>query len=622
VNRQIINRRYRVERKIGEGATAEVFLGFDIVLNRRVALKTLRLQYAANRAFRLRFEREAQSAASLAHPNVIAIFDVGEDNGLPFIVMEYVEGQTLKEIIQSEGPFHPDDVAILVEQVAAGLDFAHKNGLVHRDVKPQNILVDRHGLAKVVDFGIAKGLADSNLTETGTGLGTVQYISPEQASGLMATPESDIYSLGVIAYEMLTGQLPFESTSSVGVAMRHLNDPPPDPASVNPDVPPEAADIVLQALEKNPTRRFPTAGAFARALGDWRLYEPAPRLAAKYTAAPAASTLRDRTAHEPVPGSSLSNDEPEDELERDYRIGSPFEESERRSKSWIAGLLAVAGIAAFLWYGFDVQDRIRDRGNEQPTATAELGSAGDPASTAAATEPTDVPQAAGVSVPNVVGQSQTVAEQTLSTAGFTVAYLDEVPSDSIPEGSVAEQDPPASFEAARGDTVTLHLSSGVRRIDLTALKVEGRDEESVYAELTSLGLNASGVFEGSETVEEGLVTRIDPADSAAPDDVITVYVSKGDRVQIPRDLQFQPREAGRDRLESLGFTVSGEIPVSRQVIEQAGISWDEAGIDDGEIVGVQDNGAQFGGWIDRGASVTIVYYDASLDAPEGETSTG
>jgi serine/threonine protein kinase len=286
VDRQIVNRRYRLERKIGEGATAEVFLGFDIVLNRRVAIKTLRREYAANRAFRLRFEREAQTAARFTHPNIIGIFDVGEDHNLPFIVMEYVEGQTLREIIDAEGPFHPDDVAVLVEQVAAGLDYAHQHGLVHRDIKPQNILVDRHGLAKVVDFGIAKGLTDSSLTETGTSLGTVHYISPEQASGLMATPESDIYSLGVIAYEMLTGQLPFDADSAVGIAMRHLNDPPPDPSEINPDVPPEASDLVLQALEKNPTRRFPTAGAFARAMGDWRLYQPLPRLAAKFSPPP------------------------------------------------------------------------------------------------------------------------------------------------------------------------------------------------------------------------------------------------------------------------------------------------------------------------------------------------
>ena len=620
MNRQIVNRRYRIERRIGEGATAEVFLGFDIVLNRRVAIKTLRMQHAANRAFRLRFEREAQSAASLSHPNIIAIFDVGEDNGLPFIVMEYIDGQTLKEIIQSEGPFHPDDVAILVEQVAAGLDFAHANGLVHRDVKPHNILVDRHGLAKVVDFGIAKGLSDSALTEAGTGLGTVQYISPEQASGLMATPESDIYSLGVIAFEMLTGQLPFESDTSIGIAMRHLNDPPQDPSAINPDVPPEASDIVLQALEKNPTRRFPTAGAFARALSDWRLYEPAPRLAARI-APPSGSAADSKRSDEfdTIPTIRPNDQESgrpwdADQIDDDFEL----QDESKGGKSWIAGLIAVAAIAALLWYGFDLPDRLRaDDGEPDPTATTTANSALEtvaPTATIADLAPTNAPQAGAVSVPNVIGQSQTIAERTLNELGLIVAYGDSVPSDTTPEGLVASQQPAPDSSASEGDTVTLQLSSGPVRIDLKALNVQGRTEQSVYDDLTALGLSASGVFEGSESVAEGRVTRIMPDDFAAPNDVISVYVSKGDRVQIPLDLQFEPLASARLRLEDLGFTVTGEIPVSATTIENAGLDLDENGIADGEVVGVQDNNAQFGGWVDRGASVTLVYYDSELDA--------
>ena len=619
MNRQIVNRRYRIERRIGEGATAEVFLGFDIVLNRRVAIKTLRMQHAANRAFRLRFEREAQSAASLSHPNIIAIFDVGEDNGLPFIVMEYIDGQTLKEIIQSEGPFHPDDVAILVEQVAAGLDFAHANGLVHRDVKPHNILVDRHGLAKVVDFGIAKGLSDSALTEAGTGLGTVQYISPEQASGLMATPESDIYSLGVIAFEMLTGQLPFESDTSIGIAMRHLNDPPQDPSAINPDVPPEASDIVLQALEKNPTRRFPTAGAFARALSDWRLYEPAPRLAARI-APPSGSAADSKRSDEfdTIPTIRPNDQESgrpwdADQIDDDFEL----QDESKGGKSWIAGLIAVAAIAALLWYGFDLPDRLRaDDGEPDPTATTTANSALEtvaPTATIADLAPTNAPQAGAVSVPNVIGQSQTIAERTLNELGLIVAYGDSVPSDTTPEGLVASQQPAPDSSASEGDTVTLQLSSGPVRIDLKALNVQGRTEQSVYDDLTALGLSASGVFEGSESVAEGLVTRIMPDDFAAPNDVISVYGSKGARVQIPLDLQFEPLASARLRLEDLGFTVTGEIPVSATTIENAGLDLDENGIADGEVVGVQDNGAQFGGWVERGASITLVYYDSELD---------
>ncbi|MGI8477050.1 MAG: protein kinase domain-containing protein, partial [Thermomicrobiales bacterium] len=245
-----VGRRYRIERKIGEGGTAEVYLAFDSVLNREVALKWLRPQFAADRGFRSRFEREAQAAARMNHPNIIAIFDVGEDRGLPFIVMEYIPGQTLDAIIADEAPLHPDDVAILMDQVGAALDFAHAQGIVHRDIKPQNILVDPTGLVKVVDFGIAKGLSDSALTQSGTSIGTAQYVSPEQASGLMATPESDIYSLAVVAYEMVTGVLPFTGETVVGIATQHITNPPPDPSDVNRELPHEVADIILRGLDK------------------------------------------------------------------------------------------------------------------------------------------------------------------------------------------------------------------------------------------------------------------------------------------------------------------------------------------------------------------------------------
>jgi serine/threonine-protein kinase len=205
----IINGRYRVGRRLGQGGMALVYAGHDLLLGRDVAIKTLRPEFASDPAFRARFEREARAAAALSHPNIIDIFDVGEEGGQPFIVMELVRGKSLREIIAAEAPFHPTDVAELLEQVGSALDYAHARGYVHRDIKPGNILVDEHGRARVVDFGIAKGLADADLTETGGGFGTVGFISPEQAEGLMATPASYFYSGGVVAYLLLTGSLLF-----------------------------------------------------------------------------------------------------------------------------------------------------------------------------------------------------------------------------------------------------------------------------------------------------------------------------------------------------------------------------------------------------------------------------
>ena len=266
----LIKGRYRVGRRLGEGGMAIVYLGHDLLLGRDVAIKSPRPQFSADPGFRARFEREARAAAALSHPNIIDVYDVGEDDGTPFIVMELVRGQSLKEIIAADSPFHPDDVAELLEQIGGALDYAHARGYVHRDIKPGNILVDQHGRARLVDFGIAKGLADGDLTETGASLGTVGYLSPEQAAGLMATPASDVYSVGVVAFEMLTGELPFAAETPIGVAMRHVNDPAPRPSHVVPGLPPQVDPIILRALAKDPTRRWGSAGAFARALRNWR----------------------------------------------------------------------------------------------------------------------------------------------------------------------------------------------------------------------------------------------------------------------------------------------------------------------------------------------------------------
>src|SRR3954452_12298016 len=289
----LINGRYRLGNRLGEGGMAVVYLGHDLFLGRDVAIKRLRSQYAADPTFRVRFEREARAAASLSHPNIIDVYDVGEEDGLPFIVMELVRGQSLRDIIAAEAPFHPDDVAQLLQQVGPALDFAHANGYVHRDIKPGNILIDEHGRARVADFGIAKSLADADLTDDGLGFGTAGYLAPEQAEGLMATPASDIYALGVVAFEMLTGEPPFAAETPVGVAMRHIKDRPPAPSKKRPDLAKSVDGIVLRALEKDPTRRWPSAGAFAQAMANWRAATPAatPAPRGRVVAAPARTSL-------------------------------------------------------------------------------------------------------------------------------------------------------------------------------------------------------------------------------------------------------------------------------------------------------------------------------------------
>lgn len=263
----LLNERYRILEQVGEGGMATVYRGVDTRLGRTVALKVLHPEYSRDAPFLRRFQQEAEFAASLgAHPNIVDIYDIGEDGSLHYIVMAFVDGLSLKEMIEERAPFSVGEAFSIGSQVASALDFAHKRGLVHRDVKPQNILVTGEGIAKVTDFGIARSLSTSQLTRPGMVIGTVHYFSPEQAQGKPASPASDIYALGVILYEMLTGHLPFDAETPIGVAMQHVHSDPPSPWEYNPDLPARAVSTVMRALEKDPERRYRDAAELASAL--------------------------------------------------------------------------------------------------------------------------------------------------------------------------------------------------------------------------------------------------------------------------------------------------------------------------------------------------------------------
>jgi serine/threonine-protein kinase len=264
----LLGNRYRIVGPVGEGGMATVYRAVDTKLGRTVAIKALHPEYTRDAPFLQRFKQEAEFAASLgAHPNIVDIYDVEPDGDIPYMVMAYVEGKTLKDLIREKRRFSVPEAFAIGQQVASALDFAHKRGLVHRDVKPQNILVTPDGVAKVTDFGIARSVTTTQLTRTGMVIGTVHYFSPEQAQGKPLGPQSDIYSLGIILYEMLTGHLPFDAENAIGVAMQHLHSQPPNPWDYNPDIPARAVATVLRALEKDPEKRYRDAGEFAAAMG-------------------------------------------------------------------------------------------------------------------------------------------------------------------------------------------------------------------------------------------------------------------------------------------------------------------------------------------------------------------
>ena len=316
----IVDQRYKLDRKIGSGGMADVWLADDKELDRKVAIKILHDRFAQDQEFVERFRREAQSAAGLQHPNVVSIFDRGEFRDTYFIAMEYVDGPQLKQLVK--GGMGTQDAIDFTRQILNAARFAHRKGIVHRDLKPQNVLIDEDGRARVADFGIARG-ESSDITATGSVMGTAQYLSPEQAQGKETTPRSDIYSIGVILYEALTGRVPFEGDSAVAVALKQVSETPRRPSTVNPSVPPALDAVVMRALAKDPEARFKDADAFMKALDAAERAPDQPR--PEDTAAFAAVSPEGEHAY--------ADDEEEDWED---------EEDRRRRRRWILLALLVA----------------------------------------------------------------------------------------------------------------------------------------------------------------------------------------------------------------------------------------------------------------------------------------
>jgi eukaryotic-like serine/threonine-protein kinase len=336
--------RYEVGRLLGAGGMAEVFEGRDRLLARRVAIKVLQAQFARDPSFLIRFKREAQAAASLSHPNIVGVYDTGSEDGTQFIVMEYVDGRTLKEVIRAEGPLYPERAAEICEDVCSALAAAHARGLIHRDIKPGNVMLTPEGKVKVMDFGIARATTSESITQTAAVVGTAQYISPEQAQGQTVDYRSDLYSVGCCLYEMLTGTVPFTGATPVAIAYRHVREDPTPPRMLNPDVPRPLEAICLKAMAKLPDNRYQTAAELHDDLERFRngqpvLATPLMDPAATTQAIPRGDAGPDATA---MLGGMTAAD--------GTGYGEPYEEERRTSVGWIVvSLLALVlvGLVAF-----------------------------------------------------------------------------------------------------------------------------------------------------------------------------------------------------------------------------------------------------------------------------------
>ncbi len=493
----LVDERYRVLYRVGSGGMADVYCAEDIQLGRRIALKVLYQRFAEDAEFVERFRREASSAAGLQHPNVVSVYDRGAFDGTYYIAMEYLEGRSLKQVIIDEAPLDQARAIDLTDQILRAARFAHKRGIIHRDLKPQNVIVDEEGRAKVTDFGIARAGA-SDMTETGSIMGTAQYLSPEQAQGHAVGPTSDLYAIGIILYELLTGRLPFEGESAVSIALKQVSEPPLPPSQIVAGISPELEYVNLTALAKDPAARYQDADQFMAALEQARLNLARagdPNTQGYVAVAPMAPL---------VP----------------YEPESAEEIAARKRKR----LIIIGAIAAFLLLAGVAFAAFSANKNTQ------------------------------VVVPDVVGATQASAQRALENAGFSTDTTSQ--TSKQPAGNVIGQNPDGGTQADKGATVTLTISSGPAQATVPPVSGEGRN--AATSELEKLGFVVRQVMRTDQTVALNHVISSSP-DAGAKADVgstVTLYVSSGvAQVTVPAVVN-QNIDDARSQLQAVGFVVA------------------------------------------------------------------
>lgn len=614
----VVDGRYTVLQRIGSGGMADVWLADDTHLQRRVALKVLHARFAQDGEFVARFRREAEAAAGLQHPNVVAVFDRGDVDGTYYIAMQYLEGRTLKQLI--DAGLTPEQAVGLIRQVLEGARFAHRHGVVHRDLKPQNVIVDADGKATVTDFGIAHA-GVSEITQAGSVLGTPHYLSPEQAQGFEVTAVSDLYSIGVMLYEALTGRVPFEADSAVAVAMKQVSQPPQRPSSINPQISPALDAVVMRALEKEPGQRFQSADAFIAAL-DAALKEPG---SGGGTAAFAALPPIVATPEEPI------------------------EEGEEEKSRRLIWILVAAAVLIGLLVGFaltrDTSTEVPNvKGNQLNVAIALLQQDGFsigevkrverevPVNTVFEQDPLASPPADEASldcaflsffcskpkvmltvsagpgsakVPSTAGLTTAEAEEELEGAGFK-SEVEAVHSENVEEGLVIHSKPSGGETATRGTDVLLTVSSGPKLATVPVLA--GTQRSVAVQQIRGRGFTPS-VEEEESSKPAGEVIRQTPnAGSQLPaGSTVSIVVSKGEtKATVPNVIGKLRADAVETlRAEGLKPTVNeAETEVPSQVGR------------------VTDQFPPPGSEVKPGSAVTVVVGKQASGSTEPETEEG
>ncbi|MET7819896.1 Stk1 family PASTA domain-containing Ser/Thr kinase [Micromonospora zamorensis] len=529
---RLLGGRYQVGELLGYGGMAEVHRGRDLRLGRDVAIKMLRTDLARDATFQMRFRREAQNAASLNHPAIVAVYDTGEETAptgetLPFIVMEFVNGRTLKEVLGAEGRLQPRRALEICADMCAALEFSHRHGIIHRDIKPGNVMLTQTGQVKVMDFGIARALASgaTTMTQTSAVIGTAQYLSPEQARGEAVDARSDVYAAGCVLFELVCGHPPFVGDSPVSVAYQHVRETPPTPSDINPDVTPAIDAIVLKALSKNPLNRYQSAGEMRAdllraAAGRPVLATPVMTEAETVAMAPAAG----RGGY-PAPAGGPQTGQM-------ARVGDP---RQRKASSWLiatfsaVGVLAViALVAALLW------SQQQDKANK--------------------------------SVPTLVGKDQAAAVAAISGADLQPRVGDPVLANDCTKNTVAKQDPPPGTRLKQASTVTIQLCGGKPDVKIPPNLINAQFD-NVKTQLEGLGLKVDEK-NVDNPAQEGIVLKLTPPSGTTvpQDSKVTVEVSKGNVNKVPNVVNSTRDEAAQELREAgykVEFRDGDEVPASQ-----------------------------------------------------------
>ena len=550
---KLLGNRYEIIEKVGNGGMATVYKAEDKILKRDVAVKVLKDEFTTDEEFIKRFEIEAQSAARLTHPNIVSIYDVGSEDNLYYIVMELIRGKTLKEIIVEErGPLPWKWSVNVAIQIASALEMAHKNNIIHRDIKPHNIIITEDGIAKVTDFGIAKAVSNSTITAFGTTIGSVHYFSPEHARGGFTDAKSDLYSLGVVMYEMITGRVPFDADTPVSVALKHMQEEPEEPIELNPNLPSAVNKIIMKALKKDTTLRYQTATDM---LSDLRraLKDPNGDFVDDSDYDEMAKTQKINTD---LYGNIEPNDDQKNKRGKKDNKLKRFIKNHKVLSAFIGLILLFAislgGTLAFL----------------------------------------NITNPAEVQLPDVVGMSKDEAQKTIEDAKLVFEVSSEEYNKEVPEGYVISQDPAyiENYNVKEGSTVNVVISKGQEKT--TVPKVVGMTREEAIEALEEANLKAEVVEETSRTVEEGYVISqdVDADTEAYAGDTIKIHVSTGTGIKkvTVENVVGQTESNAKSTLESQGLKVV--------------VNYVEATNDNGKVTKQSITG---GTTVDEGTTVTL-----------------